>query len=83
MGYGVGINAPGRCSNREICPQGNSSTEPFICSHNVLLSHSVAVNLYRTKYQKQQKGLIGMTLNGDWGEPYSNSQQDLDASESN
>lgn len=34
------------------CPNGgNSSTEPYIVSHNLLLSHAEAVKVYREKYQ--------------------------------
>jgi len=81
LGYDNGIHAPGRCSDRSTCPTGDSSTEPYIVSHNVLLSHSAAVNSYRTKYQSQQKGKIGITLNCDWAEPYSSSSDDVDAAE--
>ena len=69
MGYGTGSFAPGRCSDRSRCAKGNSSTEPYIVAHNSLNAHAAAVELYRTKYQKRQKGLIGMTLNHDWAEP--------------
>ena len=34
-----------------------------IAAHNVLLSHAAAVSIYREKYQKQQDGIIGITLN--------------------
>jgi len=46
LGYESGINAPGRCSS-ERCKVtgggGNSSTEPYIISHNMILSHAKAV----------------------------------------
>jgi len=50
VGYGVGVFAPGRCSDRKRCKYGNSSTEPYITSHNVLRSHAAAVDLYRKYY---------------------------------
>jgi len=76
QGYGEGTHAPGRCSNRAVCKEGNSSTEPYIAAHNVLLAHSEAVFLYKRIYQPTQKGIIGITLNCDWAEPYSNSSDD-------
>jgi len=56
LGYASGgVNAPGRCSNSSKCDinggGGNSSTEPYIVAHNLILSHAKAVQTYRTKYQ--------------------------------
>ncbi|KAL8542391.1 hypothetical protein ACS0TY_003310 [Phlomoides rotata] len=78
-GYNEGILAPGRCSNRSICSQGNSSTEPYIVAHNLLLSHAAAVKLYKEKYQVAQNGEIGITLFSHWFVPYSNSRLDFKA----
>lgn len=51
-GYDLGLHAPGRCSpGFGNCTAGNSSTEPYIVTHNMLLAHSAAVKIYRTKYQ--------------------------------
>jgi beta-glucosidase/6-phospho-beta-glucosidase/beta-galactosidase len=56
IGYGIGIHAPGRCSPYmgDHCLKdgggGNTSTEPYITSHNVILSHAKAAKTYRTKY---------------------------------
>lgn len=54
--YGNGGCPPGRCSDY-VNPDcvwvgggGNSSTEPYIASHNVLLAHAKAAHTYRTKY---------------------------------
>jgi len=79
LGYGVGINAPGRCSDRGRCSSGNSSTEPYITAHNVLRSHAWTVKLYRENYQPKYKSQIGIVLNSDWAEPYSNHTEDTDA----
>lgn len=46
-GYVTGINAPGRCSDRLKCAEGNSSTEAYLVAHNVLGAHSRVVELYR------------------------------------
>jgi len=70
QGYGDGSHAPGRCSDRSKCDEGDSSTEPYICSKNVLVSHAKAVALYRKKFQKEQEGEIGITNTCDFGWPY-------------
>lgn len=51
-GYDTGMLAPGRHSglNRNTST-GNSATEPYIVGHNLLLSHSSVVRLYKRKYQ--------------------------------
>jgi beta-glucosidase len=49
-GYVSGINAPGRCSDRLKCVEGNSSTEAYQVAHNVLGAHSRVVELYRFPY---------------------------------
>jgi beta-glucosidase len=46
-GYGTGIHAPGRCSNREMCPEGNSAVEPYLAAHHVLLAHAATMDLFR------------------------------------
>lgn len=81
MGYGTGSFAPGRCSNRTLCTLGNSATEPYIAGHNVLLAHGSAVQLYRNKYQLDQEGIIGITLNLDWAEPLTNTPADISAAQ--
>jgi len=81
QGYGSGAHAPGRCSNRTICTEGDSATEPYIVAHNVLLSHARAVDIYRRFFQPEQKGAIGITLIIDWAEPLTNSSADFAAAE--
>ncbi|XP_038898471.1 vicianin hydrolase-like [Benincasa hispida] len=72
-GYNGGTFAPGRCSNYVgNCTAGNSATEPYIVAHHLLLSHSAAVKLYKQKYQKKQKGQIGITLVTHWFRPKRN-----------
>eukprot|EP00253_Pinus_taeda_P032356 PITA_32356 len=71
-GYDLGLLAPGRCSPPfGNCTSGNSATEPYIVAHNLLLAHSAAVKIYRTKYQAKQKGSIGIALVMSWVVPYS------------
>jgi beta-glucosidase/6-phospho-beta-glucosidase/beta-galactosidase len=56
LGYGSGQNAPGRCSPdvKERCLRvgggGNSSYEPNIVSHHLLLAHAMAYRTYKNNY---------------------------------
>jgi beta-glucosidase len=53
-GYDAGIMPPERCSypfGVVNCTAGNSTTEPYIVAHNLLLAHASVVSLYREKYQ--------------------------------
>lgn len=52
LGYGDGTFAPGRCS-KDVgnCTAGNSSTEPYIVAHNMILSHAAAAKIYHERYQ--------------------------------
>lgn len=81
LGYGVGAFAPGRCSDRTRCQEGNSSIESYIVGHNLLNAHAAVVELYRTKYQSHQKGIIGITINHDWAEPLTEHPEDIRAAE--
>nr|AAG25897.1 silverleaf whitefly-induced protein 3 [Cucurbita pepo] len=58
---------------------GNSGTEPYTVGHNLILAHAAAVNVYQTKYQEDQKGEIGITLESTWYVPYSDSEADKKA----
>ncbi|TQD91553.1 hypothetical protein C1H46_022848 [Malus baccata] len=66
FGYVLGFAAPGRCSlhTKFVCSSGNSSTEPYIVSHNLLLAHATIVKLYKEKFQANQGGQIGIRLVG-------------------
>ncbi|KAM3734148.1 hypothetical protein ACB098_11G192100 [Castanea mollissima] len=56
---------------------GNGAFAPV--AHHQLLAHAAAVKVYRHKYQKSQKGQIGITLNSPWVLPYSQSNAEIDA----
>ncbi|CAB4309701.1 unnamed protein product [Prunus armeniaca] len=55
---------------------GNSATEPYIVSHNLLLAHATVVELYREKFQEKQGGQIEISLEGQYVKPYSESAED-------
>jgi beta-glucosidase len=52
-GYDAGFLPPQRCSSSSIfnCSKGNSSTEPYLVTHHMLLAHASAARLYRNKYK--------------------------------
>jgi beta-glucosidase len=81
MGYELGLFAPGRCSDRARCPQGDSPTESYLAAHNMLNAHAAVVQLYRDEYQQSQRGVIGITLNLDWAEPLTDSLLDAQAAQ--
>eukprot|EP00602_Paraphysomonas_sp_CaronLab_P008366 CAMPEP_0185025116 /NCGR_PEP_ID=MMETSP1103-20130426/8194_1 /TAXON_ID=36769 /ORGANISM="Paraphysomonas bandaiensis, Strain Caron Lab Isolate" /LENGTH=451 /DNA_ID=CAMNT_0027558241 /DNA_START=80 /DNA_END=1432 /DNA_ORIENTATION=+ len=77
-GYGTGVHAPGRCSDRTRCSSGDTSRESYIVAHNVLNAHAAVVELYRTQYA-WQGGQIGITLNIDWAYPLTSTKENIDA----
>jgi beta-glucosidase/6-phospho-beta-glucosidase/beta-galactosidase len=54
LGYGIGVHAPGL---------KNAKSGHYLAGHHLLLAHGKAVKVYREKYQKLQKGKIGITIN--------------------
>jgi len=53
LGYDLGVMQPQRCSPSPLtnCSRGNSSTEPYLAAHHMLLAHGSAARVYREKYQ--------------------------------
>ncbi|KAL5842581.1 hypothetical protein ACOSQ3_013184 [Xanthoceras sorbifolium] len=77
LSYRTGAYPPSHCSKQfGNCSKGDSEKEPFMAAHNIILSHATAVHIYRTKYQKDQGGSIGIVLHAAWLEPISNSTAD-------
>lgn len=64
LGYGTGLFAPGRCSDRTKSAEGDSAREPWIVGHSLLIAHGAAVKAYRDDFKAQNGGQIGITLNG-------------------
>lgn len=64
LGYGTGLFAPGRCSDRTKSAEGDSAREPWIVGHSLLIAHGAAVKAYRDDFKAQDGGQIGITLNG-------------------
>ena len=59
LGYSDGVHAPGRCSDRSRCSAGDSTTEPYIGAHHVLLAHAKAVQRYR-ELKKVSSIMVGV-----------------------
>jgi len=74
---------PGRCSSwlKSNCTGGDSGTEPYLVAHYQLLAHAAVVNLYKTKYQVSQKGVIGIPLVINYFVPLSDNKLDIKAAE--
>ncbi|MCJ1309633.1 hypothetical protein MMC25_003293 [Agyrium rufum] len=76
LGYSTGLFAPGHTSDRSKSSVGDSSREPWTVGHNILVAHGSAVKVYREEFKAQDGGIIGITLNGDWVEPYDPESKD-------
>ncbi|CAN6468862.1 unnamed protein product [Victoria cruziana] len=82
--YDKGILPPLHCSSPyglRNCSLGNSSTEPYVVTHNELLAHASVVNLYRQKYKSKQQGQIGMTILAYYFVPATNTTEDVAATQ--
>ncbi|KAK8466452.1 hypothetical protein PHAVU_008G097000 [Phaseolus vulgaris] len=79
LGYDTGTMPPQRCSPSPLtnCSSGNSSTEPYLAAHHMLLAHGSAARVYREKYQGMQHGLIGFNLLLLGFLPQTNSTEDI------
>ncbi|XP_060178697.1 beta-glucosidase 11-like [Lycium barbarum] len=83
-GYDDGIFPPNHCSppfGVKHCSRGNSSTEPYIVAHNLLLAHSAVVRLYRRRYKSTQHGFVGLNLFAFWSLPSTNKTADIIAAQ--
>ncbi|PNY16231.1 beta-glucosidase 11-like protein [Trifolium pratense] len=82
-GYDAGFLPPQRCSPSSIfnCSKGNSSTEPYLVTHHMLLAHASAARLYRIKYKAKQQGFIGFNLLFFGFVPLTNTSEDIIATQ--
>ncbi|KAF4441029.1 beta-glucosidase [Fusarium acutatum] len=82
FGYATGGNAPGRSSINPQSTEGDTSTEPWIVGKALIMSHARAVAAYNQDFRASQKGQIGISLNGDYYEPWDSSDpRDSEAAE--
>ncbi|OAL52926.1 putative beta-glucosidase [Pyrenochaeta sp. DS3sAY3a] len=64
-GFQKGSDAPGRSSVNKDCTEGDSTTEPWIVGHSLILAHARAAKLYNNEFKQSQKGVIGISVSGD------------------
>jgi len=82
LGYSIGQFAPGHTSDRKKSPVGDASREPWTVGHSILVSHGAAVKVYREEFKPSDGGVIGITLTGDWVEPWdADDPKDVEACE--
>ncbi|KAF8180352.1 beta-glucosidase 1A [Pholiota molesta] len=81
LGYGQGVFAPGRSSNREKSKEGNTSTEPFIVGHHLILAHAYAVRSFRQTFAPVHGGSIGITLDTGSYLPYDDKPENVQATQ--
>ncbi|KAF5689534.1 beta-glucosidase [Fusarium circinatum] len=82
FGYATGGNAPGRSSINPQSTEGDTSTEPWIVGKALIMSHARAVAAYNQDFRASQQGQIGISLNGDYYEPWDSSDpRDSEAAE--
>ncbi|KAF2128160.1 glycoside hydrolase family 1 protein [Dothidotthia symphoricarpi CBS 119687] len=81
-GYAAGVHAPGRSSFRDRNEEGDSSTETFIVAHTEIVTHARAAKIYRDEFKTKQRGEIGITLHGNYSEPWdADDPEDITAAE--
>ncbi|CAH8383644.1 unnamed protein product [Eruca vesicaria subsp. sativa] len=83
-GYDLGVFPPMHCSppfGIGNCSRGNSSTEPYIALHNMLLAHASTARLYKQTYKDKQHGSVGITLFAYWMVPFTSSEEDRTATQ--
>ncbi|XP_039610997.1 lactase-phlorizin hydrolase [Polypterus senegalus] len=72
VSYGLGIFPP------NVIDPGYS---PYKVAHNLIKAHAKAYHTYE-QYRKEQRGIVSISLNTDWGEPkYPNEPRELVAAD--
>jgi len=60
LSYINGKYPPSHCSEPfGNCALGDSSSEPYIAGHNIILSHAAAVDIYKKFYQVNNFNIMG------------------------
>jgi len=71
-------------SAQTYCGPDECNTKPYKVGYQMILAHAEAVDVYRKKYQKEQKGQIGINLNIEMFWPLNpNSEADKKAARRN
>merc|ERR1711879_417965 len=81
---GAGVHAPGRCSDRSRCKDGDDTREPYTVLYTQILCHAHAYRAFQNAKSQgfvDQDAVLGIVLNTDWGEPGTSSKEDAEAAE--
>ncbi|XP_051152391.1 beta-glucosidase 24-like [Andrographis paniculata] len=62
-----------------VAPTNDAGTWPYLVGYHLLLAHARAVQVYRRLFQAVQGGKIGITNMTTWFEPFTDTQDDIDA----
>uniref|UniRef100_A0A8C1S514 Cytosolic beta-glucosidase n=1 Tax=Cyprinus carpio TaxID=7962 RepID=A0A8C1S514_CYPCA len=72
-GYETGEHAPG------LKMRG---TGAYNAAHNIIKAHTKVWHTYDAQWRNKQKGMVGISLSADWGEPVDiTNQRDIEAAE--
>ncbi|XP_040595493.1 lactase-like protein isoform X4 [Mesocricetus auratus] len=72
-GYETGLHAPG------LRLQG---TGLYMAAHHIIKAHAQVWHSYNNTWRSKQQGMVGISLNCDWGEPVDiNNPNDIEAAE--
>ncbi|XP_051953538.1 lactase-like b isoform X1 [Xyrauchen texanus] len=72
-GYETGEHAPG------LKLRG---TGAYRAAHHIIKAHAKVWHTYDSQWRSQQRGMVGISLSGDWGEPVDiTNQKDIEAAE--
>lgn len=80
--YWITINEPQVVSDEgygwaEMAP--GIENEQFNARHNTLRAHARAYNVYNEEFRQTQNGQVGLTMNSDWYEGLTDSEDDAEA----
>lgn len=53
----------------------------YLAAYTLIISHANVYRLYEQEFRTKQRGKVGITLNGEWYEPKTDSQEDKQAAE--
>ncbi|PNF23684.1 Myrosinase 1 [Cryptotermes secundus] len=53
----------------------------YLAAYTLITSHANVYRLYEQEFRSKQRGKVGITLNGEWYEPKTDSQEDKQATE--
>lgn len=71
---GIGVHAPGRCSDRTRCYEGDDAVEPYVAAKGLLLAHAAAFRAWQDAGSPGRS--CGVTLNGDFRVPFTDADVD-------